>query len=243
MSRADGKARHRARPIPTDNPSGQEVETHERLINWARWLEERTPRGRTASLEGAYIPESGNVFEGLHFRIPVDIPDAEMVDAGVLSLEGPQRLAIGLRYWAKVTDWAICRRVGLRPAEYGDFMSLSRRRLGAYLLLARTALIVAANKQKPIHGIETTLATTEGRAFPNETGERCQQQHSGRARFQVVVLSSPEADASSIRGQSAHAAGSSSQAPARTQTSGGGAYASKSSGPNRSAALVRPKGR
>lgn len=241
--RQRGPNASKARAVPVDNPSGKEYETHERLLNWAKWLEERRPKGRAMSLEGGYTPQAGNVYEGVHFRIPVDIPDAEMVDAGVLTLAHDQRLALGLWYWARVSPWSVCRRVGLRPADYGDFMSLARRQLGAYLLLARHALIVAANNSKPIAKIETTLADTEGHAFP-EQGERpCQQQRSDPARYQVVVLSSRAAGANLTGGQSAQGAGSHSQARARTGTSDGGAFAAKSSGPNRSAALVRPKGR
>lgn len=233
----------RTRVVPIDNPSGKGYEIHERLLNWARWLEERQPRARAMSIEGNYEPEAGNTWEGMRFRVPIDVLDAHAVDAGVLMLHHDQRLAIGLRYWARIGDWSICRRVGLRPAEYGDFMAQAREDLGAYLLIQRNALIVAANNEKPIAKIERTLAATEGRAFPNAGRGSCQQQASGRVQFLVAARSSPAAAAPSIAKQTEPAAGNSSPAPTRTSAAPGASSGNRSSGPSRFAALVRPRGR
>lgn len=226
--------------VPVDNPSEMEVAIHDRLVNWGRWCVTYTPRGRAMSLEGRYQPKAGNVYEGARLTIRVDEKDAVEINAAVRLLPQICRAAFALRYWKRLSDSTICRRIGLDPSYYSAFMSQSRISLAR--LLQNRKIITTIKPENLIPSTdEDTFLPAAGQSMAKGRKEECQAEALDHVPFQVVANLSREGAAVGIAKQTAPAVESAKPAQSRTSASSGDASGRSSLEQNRSVVTVRRK--
>ena len=116
----------RKREAPVDEIAPDEQSAHAALINWAEWCRGRGRRGSTLSAEGRYVPPAARVYDSEQARVQVDPKSAEQVNAALLALPTMHRDALKLRYFARLSDWTICRVLATRPSNFHWVMRDSR---------------------------------------------------------------------------------------------------------------------
>jgi len=146
--------RGKRQEVPRDEPSEDELDIHELLLNWAAWCVWRKTPGKTGSAEGRYVAEKGNVYNPPSPATKVNIPAAEEVNAAMLELPDSQRLALHYRYYLGKPDYAIAKVLGWDARFYLQCMRDCRALLRGILHSRKSSLISAQ-----IQGV--TLATTK----------------------------------------------------------------------------------
>jgi hypothetical protein len=125
-----------------------------RLREWGRWARQRHWMSACRSIEGRYRPEAGEVWERDPKPLPVDALDAWRVECawrtGLPYLErmilrgyfviGP-RGSLGSQGWKAHVN-AICRKHGVRRADWSRMVSSAVNRLGNQLTLAGIGVTV-----------------------------------------------------------------------------------------------------
>lgn len=125
----------RERGILVDEPAQDEIMAHESLINWANWCRIRGRSARCFSIEGRYLAPAGNVFETREPKTFVDVLAAEMVNVSLVVIPCQHRDALHSRYFLRLADRLICRRLGLRVGSYQRFLRDARLMLWSVLLI------------------------------------------------------------------------------------------------------------
>jgi len=145
------RASRQREEVPRDEPGEDEMGAHDALVNWAAWCMVRRTPGRAGSAEGNYRPEAGNVFHGLEPSKRINIPQAEEVNAAMVTVPEAQRMALHMRYYLRMPDRGIAGAVGIAPSSYLRFMADARRLLwAAFLSRADKAIIARDNLRGPI---------------------------------------------------------------------------------------------
>lgn len=116
-----------------DSPQDDEADVHAALLNWAAWCNWSYPRGRAFSAEGRFIPEAGNVHQGLVPRDQIDVLKAEAVNQAMLSVPADHRRALLYRYYLWMPDGAIAKVLGIKRKDYPRFIRDARLMLLAIL--------------------------------------------------------------------------------------------------------------
>ena len=125
-----------------------------RLREWGRWARQRHWMSACRSVEGRYRPEAGEVWERDPKPLPVDALDAWRVECawrtGLPYLErmilrgyfviGP-RGSLGSQGWKAHVN-AICRKHGIRRADWSRMVSAAANRLGNQLTSAGIGVTV-----------------------------------------------------------------------------------------------------
>ena len=150
MRNVERRAMRQREPL-FDEPAEDEWETHEALLNWAKWCLVKRRPGRCRSVEGRYRPVAGNVYEPQSTSLPPKAPDslaAEEVNGALLAVPAEHRRALICRYHVGMPDRVICKLLALRPAAHLAFMRTARLMLRNILLFqkARKALPFRAGR-------------------------------------------------------------------------------------------------
>jgi len=125
-----------------------------RLREWGRWARQRHWMSACRSVEGRYRPEAGEVWEREPKPLPVNALDAWRVECawrtGLPYLErmilrgyfvvGP-RSSLGSQGWKSHVN-AICRKHGIRRADWSRMVSAAVNRLGNQLTLVAIRVTV-----------------------------------------------------------------------------------------------------
>ena len=126
-----------------------------RLREWGRWARQRHWMSACRSIEGRYRPEAGEVWERDAKPLPVDALDAWRVECawrtGLPYLErmiirayfvvGP-RGSLGSQGWKAHVN-AICRKHGIRRADWSRMVVRATNMLGNQLTSAETGVTIA----------------------------------------------------------------------------------------------------
>lgn len=126
-----------------------------RLREWGRWARQRHWMSACRSIEGRYRPEAGEVWERDPKPLPVDALDAWRVECawrtGLPYLErmilrayfvvGP-RGSLGSQGWKSHVN-AICRKYGIRRADWSRMVVRATNMLGNQLTSAESGVTIA----------------------------------------------------------------------------------------------------
>jgi DNA-directed RNA polymerase specialized sigma24 family protein len=118
----------------------EEYEVHLALINWARWCRVREVMVNAGSAEGRYITPRYRELSAIFSSHPDDVIAAEQVGLALLTLPSEFRKVLFLRYWERISDWSICRRLRLHATSFGAFMRMARVALRRALAVLRKRL-------------------------------------------------------------------------------------------------------
>ena len=116
----------------------------QRLKEWARWARQRKWLSSCGSAEKHYLPESGEVWGSDEDKpVPVSVLDAWRVEVAWRTyLPMNERIVLRAHYITGPTRssnaWAwhirrTCRDLGLRPHQWGEYVSSAARKIEPYL--------------------------------------------------------------------------------------------------------------
>ena len=130
-----------------------------RLREWGRWARQRhwISASSTRSIEGRYRPEAGEVWERDPKPLPVDALDAWKVEcAWRTSLPYMERMvlrgyfvirprgSLGSQGWNSHVN-AMCRKYGIRRADWGRMVVRAANMLGIQLTSAKIVCTIASS--------------------------------------------------------------------------------------------------
>lgn len=111
------------------------IDLHERIINWAHWVRDRTYRGHCRSIEYRYEPEriaDNDERRAEQISTPTDIRDAILIERTLAAPAFPlrSREIIKWHYVKRARPEACCRVLGIRFRAYGEEIGKAVRMLG-----------------------------------------------------------------------------------------------------------------
>lgn len=112
-----------------DEPKEDEVGIHEALLQWARWCALKWIPGRAASAEGQYVPPAANIYDPPEPRAIINPLVVVELNAALLFIPDLSRRAVRMRYFDRLPDRLIARRIDCRIQEYSGFMRDARLKL------------------------------------------------------------------------------------------------------------------